>query len=568
MRTLLTAALLVALAPASALAQSAPPPRDELLRLVPPDTAICLVVQGVRERSKAVAASPLAAWVQQKYGSAIGSAPEIDKLKGVETLFTSFLGVSLTDLRDDVFGDAVVMTYQPGPVGKPDAEQGCVMLKARDPAKLATLIDKLNAVQKAGNELTGVAERTHQNQKYFQRVRGEGKGEFYLLKDDLFVFAAQEASIRAVIDQAVKPATAAGPVADSARRLGVQGSFLFCWFNPRKLDAEVQAHVAAAASAKEKAARQQFTQLWSALDDIAIYLDADKDLELGFAAAYRADAMPAEFKTVLGSRLKASALWRVIPDDALLAVAGRTTGPQLLDGLLALTAADERAAARQEVEKAIGAVAGKAEAPKMLRAVGPDWGVWVTRPRSPGWFPDVTAAVRVEGESADVPDSVLKTLAFYLQFARVSYNRDHDDQIEARTERSDRAGDVTAFANPTLFPPGLTPAYGLADGYLVLGSSPEVVKAFRKPGDAPAADGAVFLRVSGAALQGYLGDHGEVIAKWVADHQKRPAADVKKGIETIAEVLSALDRAEVRVRGDGKTIRGAVRLKFVKPLAK
>lgn len=568
MRILLTAALLLALASDPVSAQTPPSPRDELLRLVPNDTAICLVVQGVRERSKIVAASPLAAWIQEKYGSAIGTAPEIDKLKGVETLFTTFLGVSLTELRDDIFGDAIVLTYQPGPVGKPDAEQGCVMLKARDPAKLAKLIDKLNTAQKSSNDLSTIAERTHKDQKYFQRVKGEGKGEFYLLKDDLFVFAAQEASIQAVIDQSLKPKAIPNPVAASIQRLGVQNSFLLCWFNPRKLDAEVKAHVAAAGSAKEKATRQQFTDLWSALDDIAIYLDADKNLELGFAAVYRADAMPGEFKTVLGSRLKSSALWQVIPDDSILALAGRTTGRQLLDVMLSLTAADERASARQEIEKAIGAVAGKDEAPKMLQAVGPDWGVWVTRPRKESWFPEITAAIRVEGDSPDVQESIVKTLAFYLQFARVSYNRDHDDQIEARTERSDKAGEVTTFSNAKLFPPGLRPSYGMTSGYLVMASSPELVQAFRKPDDAKATDVAVLLRVSGSALQGYLGAHGPTIAKWVADHQKRPTADVKKEIETLREFLSVLDRAELRIRGDGKTIRCSVQLKFVKPLAK
>ena len=141
MRMLLTV-LVLAAAALPLVAQQPTTPRDDLLRLVSPDTAICLVVQNVRERSKTVAASPLAAWVSEKYRPALGAAPELQKLKDVETLFSTFLGVSLTDLRDDIFGDAIVLTYTPGPVGKPEAEQGCVMLKARDPAKLAKLVEQ------------------------------------------------------------------------------------------------------------------------------------------------------------------------------------------------------------------------------------------------------------------------------------------------------------------------------------------------------------------------------------------------------------------------------------------
>ena len=83
MRTSLLAAIVLAFPLVSVRAQQ-PSPRDELLRLVPDDTAICLVVQGLRERSKAVAESPFAEWAQKKYQPAIGSAPELQKFQEVE----------------------------------------------------------------------------------------------------------------------------------------------------------------------------------------------------------------------------------------------------------------------------------------------------------------------------------------------------------------------------------------------------------------------------------------------------------------------------------------------------
>ncbi len=551
----------------SPLAVRAAEPRDELLRLVPDDTAICLVVQGLRERSKAVAESPLADWIGANAKTTLGAAPELQKLKDVETLFSTFLGITPADLRDEIFGDALVLGYQPGPPGKPDGERGFAMLKARDPAKLAALVDKLNSLQKSSGELTSIDARTHRDRKYHRRSKGDAGGEYYLLDDGLFVFAAQEAAIQSVIDRRLDAKAEPGFVAKSAARLGVDKAFLYCWFNPRRLDAEVKAHVGAAANDRERATRRQFAQVWAAADDLAIYVDAGKDLEFGFAAAYRADAMPAELKAVLASPPRPSALWSSVPEKALFAFAGRASGNELLDAALSFAPAEDRAAARKEIEKAIGAVVGKDKASAMLGGVGPDWAVWATPPTVAGGFPGVTATVRLDPADATVAPAILKTVQFYLHWVQVQYNREHDDAIESKVERVG-AADVESFSNAALFPPGYRPAFGLVDGHLVFASAPELVGAFRA-GTAPTAGPRTpFLRVSGDSIRDYLETHGPALAKWVADRQDRPVSDVAKEFQTIAEVLKAFDRGEVFVEGNAGVMKLAVRVKFVKPLSK
>jgi hypothetical protein len=542
-------------------------PRDELLRLVPDDTAICLVVQGLRDRARTVAESPLAEWVGANAKTALGSAPEIQKIKEVESLFTTFLGITPADLRDDIFGDALVLCYQPGPPGRPDGERGFVMLKARDPAKLAALVEKLNSLQKSSGELTAIDARTHRDQKYHRRAKGDAGGEYYLMADGLFVFAAQEAAIQSVIDRRLDAKTGAGAVAKSVARLGVENSFLYCWFNPRRLDGEVKAHVAAAANERDRATRRQFAQIWSAADDLAIYLDADKELEFGFAAAYRADAMPVELKAVLASPPRPSALWSSVPDKALVALAGRASGNELLDAALSFAPAAERAAVRKEIEKAIGAVVGKDKLPAILTGVGPDWAVWATAPSKEGQFPGVTAAVRIDTADASVAPAVLKTVQFYVQLLQVQYNRDHDDAIESKVERFGDA-DIATYSNATLFPPGYRPSFGLVEGHLVFASSPELVGAFRTAAAPAIGPRTPFLRVSSDAIREYLEAHGPALAKWVGDRQDRSIDEVAKEFQTIAEVLKALERGEVFVEGNSSGMKLAVRLKFVKPLSK
>lgn len=559
--------LIVAVACGLAIPSHAAGPRDELLRLVPEETAICLVVQGLRDRSKFVAESPLAAWIAANSKSTIGSAAELQKLKEVETLFTTFLGVSLSELRDDIFGDAIVLTYQPGPPGQPDAERGCAMLMARDPAKLAKLIEKLNSVQKTTGELAAIDAKAHRGITYHKRRKSNDSGEYYLLQDGLFVFAAQESSIQAVIDRRVDAKADHSLVAKSAARLGVTDAFLYCWFNPRRLDAEVKAHVDSAENDKERAMRRQFAGIWAALDDLAIYVEADRELEFGFAASYRADAMPSELQKVLGQHPRPSGLWRAIPNDAIVALAGRVTGNELLDVLLSFSPKEERAAARLELEKTLGAVVGKDKLPALLSGVGPDWAVWCEQPAGPGWFPGLTAAIRLDESNPEVVGSVQKAIGFYGQFLQVQYNREHDDAIDSKIERSGGV-EATVFSNPKLFPPGFRPSYGIAQGHLVLAGSPERVTGFRRPENGPALDRAPFLRVSGPALREYIAKQGDGLSTWWADRQERPVADVKKEIVTLGEILQAIDRAEFFAQGRGEAMKLAVRVRFVQPLAK
>ena len=59
-------------------------PRDELLRLVPPDTAVCFVVQGLRDQAKMVGESPFAAWATEAIGAKVAGSAELGAIKQLE----------------------------------------------------------------------------------------------------------------------------------------------------------------------------------------------------------------------------------------------------------------------------------------------------------------------------------------------------------------------------------------------------------------------------------------------------------------------------------------------------
>ena len=549
------------------MARAANPARDELLKLVPPDTAVCLVVQGLRDRAKAIGDSPFSTWVAEKFAPLVNASADIQKIRDTEKILTAILGISTADLRDELLGDAIVLAYQPGPPGKPDAESGSILLKARNPEKLRKLIDKFNAAQKDGGELTEVVERTHRERTYQRRVKSNGKSEYYILEGGLFVFAAQESAITAVIDQQLAPADNVSRVAKAIADLGVADAFLVCWVNPRRLDAEMLAHAKAAEEPKDRAAREQVRKLWSAVDQFAIYLDVRSDLEIGIAATYRAEAMPPEWKNAFDAAPARSALWQSIPDDALFAIAGHATANQIIGLMLSFSPEADKLSARKEIEKALGAIVGKGKLPAVLSGVGPDIAIWAAKPNK-GFFPAIAMAVQVDATDPAVPVAVKKAVDFYAQFAQFEYNRKNDDAIE---QIDDKTGgwDVKSFANPKRFPPGVEPAYAMKDGYLLFGSSPAVVRSFVAPTKRESATTDVpLVRVSATAVREYLKSHQTPFVQWLSEVQSRPVDELQKELKSLGDILEAFDRIELVVRGNGQKIRLGLKVKFVQPLEK
>src|SRR5262245_3193443 len=112
----------------------ASPPRDELLRLVSGDAGFCVVVQDLRGHLARLEQSPFAARLgASRFGQAFRNAPEFRKLATLDEQLLAHLNVSWPQLRDDILGDAIVLAYTPGPPGRPDDEQGLLLVHARQP---------------------------------------------------------------------------------------------------------------------------------------------------------------------------------------------------------------------------------------------------------------------------------------------------------------------------------------------------------------------------------------------------------------------------------------------------
>src|ERR1700723_882346 len=106
--------------------------RDELLALVRGDAGFCLSLQNLREESARWQSSPwLKAVRSSPLGQAVEKAPELQSLARLKEEIKKRFDVDWKELRDDIFGDAIVFAYWPGLPGTPDQEQGLLLVHAR-----------------------------------------------------------------------------------------------------------------------------------------------------------------------------------------------------------------------------------------------------------------------------------------------------------------------------------------------------------------------------------------------------------------------------------------------------
>jgi hypothetical protein len=534
-------------------------PRDELLRYVPDDAGFCLVVQDLRGQLKQLAESPFARqWGKTALGASLAGAGEWQKLALAEGYLKKHLGVGWAELRDEVLGDAFVFAYRPGPPGKPEQDQGVFLLRASNDRTLARLVDRLNQLQKSTGELKDLQRREHRGVTYTCRVERKEKN-YYLLKGRVLLYTGQEALLREAIDKDQALAQDAVPaLSRRLRELGLDGALVAVAIGPRALDA----HMAEKSDPGSKA----ISRIWRAVDGIGLGLHVQRDLQLTLTIKARGSLA----SRLLRTAARASELWGSIPDGALFAVAGRVDLTALYEALGEFLSKSGRQTLEGELERTLGAVLGKNVVKEVLPALGPDWGVWVTAPpaTSKEWAPRVMAAVRVaRGEENDpIDQAVFSSVVSWAQLAVLGHNKLNPTQ--ALTLKSADGGRLRFLQGEGVFPPGVQPAFGLRQGYLVLASSPAEWRRFKLGAPLPAGMAIPLLRVSFKDWRAYLKERRDVLAGVLGVRDKLPREKTLEKLDGLRAVLELVDRLELRRQVGDDRLTFTLAVQTAQPLKK
>ncbi len=554
-----------------ALPARAATPRAELLRLVPADVGFCLVLEDLRGHGQALAESP---FVRNFGGSPVGArflgTPEAQKLTELDGFLQKLLGVTPAQLRDEILGDAIVLAYRPGPPGTPEREQGLFLLRARDPRLLATLVDRLNDLQKSTGDLSEIVKVPYPNGAYLRRTDRHGT-HFYFLHGTILAMSPQEDLLKQVIDREVVPVGASESTLEREfRLLGMERALASLWVNPRAFEPALAARLAGAAGPERKSL-ETLLGYWKALDGLAVTVRLDKDLELSLAARGRSGDLPEPARRFLRAAAQPSDLWTAFPGDAILVAGSRVDVPALIDLFSQFLDEDARKAVRTSVEQSVGTVLGPTFLKDLLPWLGPDWGVCVVAP--PGsdaaWFPHAVVGLRVRRGNEGVPADVALTNALnsLATLAVVSSNQGKPGSLTLRIVLQG-ATEVRFLADDKRFPPGLQPGFAAKGGYILFGSSPDALRRFTPPATPrrPSAGPTLLFRLSLRQLRAYLAARKDAFVAYAVTRDGADEEHTRTGLEKLIGVLALLDRIELRQHAQDDRVELSLHIVTEQPL--
>jgi hypothetical protein len=542
-------ALLACWAVAAATAR-AEGPADGLLRLVPPDAGVTLVVEDLRGHLSQFLDSPLADGLRRLPAVRAWLASDrFDQLRRSRRDIEAALGVDLAKIRDDLLGEAVVLTLQASPDGVPDHASGLLLSRVRDRDLLQRLIAAVNSGQKRDGELVEVSERKEGSTPYFLRKfrPGARPTEVYtILADGTFAWSNSEAMIRGVIGRSGgRPGLGDEPRFRKVRSALPADSAASLFVDPRFLER------VAAADPRPRPAKPGDDRIEAMLRrylSAVEYAGAALQWRDGFVLHTHEAIDPAKLDdpwTRWAAREgSADALVRRVPATALALATGHVDLGALADAAVDLVPEADRPRVDNMLAALRGILLGRDPRTAILPNLGPGLVAYLDTPPDRGTeirFPLVVAVGLADdsGVSAAL-DNALQTL---LALAALDPKR---AEPGARVESRDVGGvRVTTLAG------GRVPfAYALDRGALVLGSSPEAVAGFFASGPGGSADSRfrklraayfpeaeTFLFADLDGLRRWADAHRADLARRLAADRHAPADDARRDLDQVLALM-------------------------------
>ena len=222
-------------------------PADGLLRLVPPNSGVTLAVEDLRGHFQEIGGSRLLA--QLRFNPTVRAWLASERFRTLERAsrdIAAALGVPLSVIRDEIAGDAVVLSLMPGPEARPEEARGLLLALPRDRTLVEPMMKSLNEVQSRSGELQGVELKSRGPIPYrVRKFKAAGRPtEYYVVLDNgVFAWSNSEEMIFGVIDRKLSGGKGLGddPSFEKVRRGLPERSMASLFVNPRLLDRAMDA---------------------------------------------------------------------------------------------------------------------------------------------------------------------------------------------------------------------------------------------------------------------------------------------------------------------------------------
>lgn len=541
-------------------------PADPLFKLVPPDAALTLALEDLRGHALQAIGSPILDGLRGLPG--VRQWLRSDESKGLQRAvgrIEKVLATGHATLRDDLLGEAVVLTLRFPPGSRPEEARGLLLLRVPDLELLDRVIQAANASQSRNGELVGVTQRSLGQVPYHRREFRQGgrPDEFYVkLPDRVFAWSNSETLIREVIERQGRggPGLADQPTFREAHAKLPERALIRLYVDPRSVE-----QVLAIAPPPEK---PEDLRLLASLER---YLSGVRHI----AAAFCWDGAPvlhveerfdpenvAPALRRWASRESASnpALLRV-PSSAIALASAHLDVNALIDGVIALSGGEDLG----KLETLWTAGRGLALGLDLREQVFPNLGPWASAyVETP---PDLDRRSEAPGDLTNLPMVISWQIARTAEGQRAFAALDNALRtflaLSALDPKNAGAGlqlETPVDGGPTItsIRGGVAFSYAMAEGRVVLGTSPgAVARALAAQSDPRASERFEALRARGfpeassfacvdlRAVHAFANPRRDVLARLLSRRQNRPEPDARGDLDEALAVIELFEAVAI-----------------------
>lgn len=397
-------------------------PADGLLRLVPPDAGLTLVVEDLRDHARSFLASPLAASLRELPAVRDWlNSDDFRKLQVSRRELEAGLKTDLATIRDEILGDAVVLAMHLPEGASPEAARGLMLARHRDRDLAAKLVDALNRAQQA--EIARLVPTTWKGVTYQRRAfRPNTKpDEWYALLDgNVFAWSNSEALIRGVIDRQAGGDSAQGlagvPAFRRLREAQPARPVASLFADPRFLE-RILGNAPGPRREDEERVNRLLLSYLKAVDYAALTAESRDGLVLHLRQEIAADRLDAGLRHWAASPGSTGPLLGRVPASTIALAAGNFDFAPVFDILSALVPAGDRPRLDLLAEITRGAWPDKDFRSEILPQLGPGLLVFAERPVASAAMPPWVAVLGLSGPEGRGDAALAKSIGGILRAA-------------------------------------------------------------------------------------------------------------------------------------------------------
>ena len=513
-------------------------------------------------------------------------SPDYKQLELVKVAVEAASGKPLNQSRQELLGKDVVLAWYHTPGTKVDLTRNSVLLiEVESPSAAKSALATWHALERQRIDV-----RNFRNVDYTHSVKasaGENaKGFFFVILDNVLALSTREDRIQRTIELATEstpdseePGKTASRTARHPDCLAAYEPFAkafsrrakteiaAAYVNPRILISELGRANKDFSSVEATLARCQWLTLSLSFED---------SVKLDMIADYDSKDTPAWWQQWLNVAQAARPASQIFPSDTLFAMGGQIASPEIsaliLHSLQRQTNLPKDLIQARRVAQ--GLLLGLDPVADVLPSVGPSW-IFSIQPRnsevSTSFPVDCLFAIDVKPDSpklesddddervsteAALESSLRSGLGILAAVHNVHATRQKVSIVKQR--QVDRA--TIHFADPVAF---FQPAFVIADGHLVLATSPDLCESFldflntaseRTSESSLKLGNLQNVSVNSVVARKILANQRDWFIRQ-AQRDKVPEADAQQRLEQLDQFLALLDRAWLTANVDATTLR-------------